>query len=1042
MLRSLVHFCLRFRGIVIALACVVLVYGIEVARSAKLDVFPEFVPPQVVIQTESPGLAAEQVEMLVTTPVEAAVSGLGHLSALRSESIQGLSVVTVVFEEGTDVYHDRQLLAERLAGLSSRLPLGVHAPTMSPLTSSTMDLLKIGLVSDRLSPMALRTFADWTLRPRLLAISGVAQVTVFGGEVRQLQIQVQPDRLLGHGLALADVLAAARASTGIVGAGFIDTPNQRIALETQGQAIDPAVLGQVEVTQRTGLTVRLADVARVVEAGAPRFGEALIQGRPGVLVTMLSQYGSNTLEVTQAVERALDDMGPVFEQEGVTLYPRLHRPATFIETALRNLRWSLLLGGVLVALVLFAFLGHTRTALISLTAIPLSLLSAVIVLTRMGFTLNTMTLGGLAIAIGEVVDDAIVDVENIVRRLRENEHLGRPRSPFRVVLEASLEVRSAVVFASLVVVTVFLPVLMLTGLQGSFFAPLALAYVLAILASLCVALTVTPALSLAVFSRGVRTDVEPRLQRWIKEGYRRWLARVSTQPRRVIAAVALLCCATLAVLPFFGGEFLPQFREGHFVLQVSTAPGTSLEEMHRLGTAISDELLRLPAIATVAQQIGRAEQGEDTWGPNRSEFHVELEPVGGRAQEHTADQIRAVLAGFPGLQSTVLTFLGDRISETITGEVAPVVVNVFGDDLDALDATARKVAEVLAAVPGAADVVVKSPPGAPRTTMRLRPERLTRLGFRPVDVMDAVQTAYQGSVVAQTHRANQTADVVVILDPGSRRDPEAVGSLLLQNADGLRVPLGEVADVDDASDRSVILHEGARRRQAVTCNPTRDVVSFVTDARRALAERVSMPPGVYAVFGGEAETQAAARTELLAHAAIASVGVVLLLAVGLGSWHNLGLLLVNLPFALVGGVLAVAISGWIDPAAARLSIGTLVGFVTLFGITTRNSLMMVSHFDHLVREEGQVWGAEAALRGATERVVPILMTASVTALGLLPLALGSGQAGREIEGPMAIVILGGLVTSTALNLLVLPTLAVRWGRFERQPDEADAGRTD
>ena len=880
------------------------------ARSAKLDVFPEFVPPQVVIQTEAPGLAAEQVEMLVTTPIEAAVSGLGHLTRCAPSRSRGSRSSRWSSRKGPTSTTTASCWRRGWPGSRPGSRSAFTPPTMSPLTSSTMDLLKIGLVSDRLSPMALRTFADWTLRPRLLAVSGVAQVTVFGGEVRQLQIQVQPDRLLGHGLALADVLAAARASTGIVGAGFIDTPNQRIVLETQGQAIEPDVLGQVVVAQRNGLSVRLADVARVVEAGAPRFGDALIQGRPGVLLTMLSQYGANTLEVTQAVERALDDMGPVFEQEGITLYPRLHRPATFIETALRNLRRSLLLGGVLVALVLFAFLGHTRTALISLTAIPLSLLSAVIVLDRMGFTLNTMTLGGLAIAIGEVVDDAIIDVENIVRRLRENEHLGRPRSPFRVVLDASLEVRSAVVFATLVVVMVFLPVLTLTGLQGSFFAPLALAYILAILASLCVALTVTPALSLAVFSRGVRTDAEPRLQRWLKEGYRRWLARVSTQPRRVIAAVALLCCAALAVLPFFGGEFLPEFREGHFVLQVSTAPGTSLEEMQRLGTAISEELLALPAIATVEQQIGRAEQGEDTWGPTPQRVprraRARRRP---RAGAHGRRDPRGA-GGLPRHPVEVLTFLGDRISETITGETAPVVVNVFGDDLDVLDAKARKVAEVLAAVPGAADVVVKSPPGAPRTTMRLRPERLTRLGFRPVDVMDAVQTAYQGSVVAQTHRANQMADVVVILDAGSRRDPEAVGSLLLQNADGLRVPLGELADVDDASDRSVILHEGARRRQTVTCNPTRDVVSFVADARRAVAERVTMPPGVYAVFGGEAETQAAARSELLAHAAIAGVGVVLLLAVGLGSWRNLGLLLVNLPFALVGGVLAVAISGW------------------------------------------------------------------------------------------------------------------------------------
>jgi CzcA family heavy metal efflux pump len=1038
MLRSVVQFSLRFRGVVIAIGCLVFVYGALVARSAKLDVFPEFVPPQVSVQTEAPGLAAQQVEMLVTTPVETAISGLGQLTALRSESIQGLSVVTVVFDEGTDLFHDRQLLAERMAGISARLPRGVHPPTMSALTSSTMDLLKIGLVSDRLSPMALRTFAEWTLRPRLLAVPGVAQVNLFGGDVRQLQIQVEPDRLLAHRIALADVLAATRASTGIVGAGFIDTPNQRVVIETRGQAIDPDVLAKVEVARRGDVSIQLADVAHVVEAGAPRFGDALIQGRPGVLLTMLSQYGANTLQVTHALEQALADMGPVFAKEGIELYPRLHRPATFIETALRNLRWSLLLGGLLVSLVLFAFLGQTRVALISLAAIPLSLLAAVIALTRMGFTLNTMTLGGLAIAVGEVVDDAIVDVENIVRRLRENERLGRPRSSFAVVLAASLEVRSAVVFASLVVVTVFLPVLTLTGLQGSFFAPLALAYILAILASLAVALTLTPALALAIFARGMRAEAEPRLQRWIRARYARVLARVARQPRQLMAAVALLCVVGLAVLPFLGGEFLPDFREGHFVLQVSAAPGTAIEEMKRIGAQISRDLLRLPAIATVEQQIGRAEQGEDTWGPHRSEFHVELKPVGARVQARTADEIRAVLAGYPGLQSEVLTFLGDRISETITGEVAPVVVNIFGDDLDVLDAKAREVADVLATVPGAADVVVKSPPGSPLTAVHLRPARLAELGFRPLDAMEAVQTAYQGSIVAQTYRSNQTADVVVILDEASRRDPEAIGSLLLENDAGQRVPLGELADVEDQSSRYLILHEGARRRQTVTCNPTRDVVSFAEDARRAIADRISMPPGVYAVLGGEAETQAEARTQLLEHAAIAAVGVLLLLAIGFGSWRNLLLLLVNLPFALVGGVLAVALSGWLDPAAGRLSMGTLVGFVTLFGITTRNSIMMISHFDHLVRVEGLRWNADTAYRGATERVVPILMTASVTALGLLPLALGSGQAGREIEGPMAIVILGGLVTSTALNLLVLPTLALAWGRFERPAEGADA----
>jgi len=1039
MLRAIVSFCLRFRGVVIALAAIVLIQGVQAARHSKLDVFPEFVPPQVVVQTEAPGFAAEQVETLVTTPVEAAIGGLGSLRSLRSESIQGLSVVTVVFEEGTEIYRARQLLAEKLATAAARLPQGTHPPTMSAPTSSTMDLLKIGLVSDRLSPMALRTLADWTVRPRMLSVPGVAQVTVFGGEVRQLQIQLSPDRLVAHGLGLSDVLAAARASTGVVGAGFIDTPNQRIVLETQGQAIDPNVLAQVEVARRGAVVVRLGDLAKVIAAGAPKFGDALIQGRPGVLLTMLSQYGANTLEVTLAVEGALRELSPVFDREGVTLYPTLHRPATFIETALQNLRWSLALGALLVTLVIFAFLGHTRTALISLSAIPLSLLSAVIVLGWLGQTLNTMTLGGLAIAIGEVVDDAIIDVENILRRLRENERQGRPRSALRVVLEASLEVRRAIVFATLVVVTVFLPVLTLTGLQGSFFAPLSLAYIAAVLASLVVALTVTPALSLALLGQQVRTLGEPRLQRWVKAAYRRQLSRVATHPGRVVGVVALLCTLALAALPFFGGEFLPDFREGHFVLQVSAIPGTSLDELRRIGTGISQALLEIPAVATVEQQLGRAELGEDTWGPHRSEFHVELKKESVGSQEGLADQIRSLLAGFTGIQSEVLTFLGDRIGETISGEVAPVVVNLFGDDLDALDATAREVAHVLSEIPGAADIVTKSPPGLPRTTIRLRPEQLAHLGFRPVEVMEAVQTAYQGTVVAQTHWANQTSDVVVILDEASRRDPESVGSLLLRNSDGQRVPLRLLADVSASNGRYDILHEDARRRQTVTCSPTgRDVVSFVADARRAVAEKVTMPPGVYAIFGGEAEARAKARNELLSHAAIALVGVVLLLAVGLRSWRNLVLVLANLPFALVGGVLAVAVMGWLDPEVGRVSIGTLVGFVTLFGITTRNSLMMISHFDHLVNQEGAIWGSEAAERGASERVIPILMTASVTGLGLAPLALGSGQAGREIEGPMALVILGGLVTSTALNLLVLPMLALRFGRFERHAEERES----
>jgi CzcA family heavy metal efflux pump len=1036
MLQALVRFSLRYRGVVVILAGILLAYGFYVARNAKLDVFPNFVQPQVVIQTEAPGLSPEQVELLITRPVETMVNGLGDMESLRSESIEGLSIITAVFREGTDVFRARQMLAEKLAETAGELPANAKTPRMTPLTSSTMDLLKIGIVSDQMTPMELRTFADWTLKPRLLSVPGVAACRVFGGAVRQLQIQVLPDRLLAYHLALSDVLAAARVSTGVTGAGFIETRNQRITIQTEGQALTPEVLGEVVVTHGNGVSVRLKDVATVVEGAEPKFGDTIIMGRPGVLMTMASQFGTNTMDVTTDLEAALAEMKPVFEREGITLYPRLHRPATFIENAIRNMRHSLALGGILVAVVLFLLLGSVRTAFISLTAIPLSLLTAVIVLERMGITINTITLGGLAIALGEVVDDAIIDVENVFRRLRENKTLAQPRPIFRVVLDASLEVRSAVVYATFIVALVFLPVLTLTGLQGSFFAPLALSYILAIMASLLVALTLTPALSYLLFDRGARKAEEPRLQHILKATYRWGLGFTTRWPRTIMLVAAVICLAALTRLSSFGGEFLPEFREGHFVLQVFAAPGTSLSETIRIGGQISRELLKHPLIDTVEQQVGRAELGEDPWGPHRSEFHVELKPMSGKQEATMADEIRAILRKFPGIQFEVLTFLGDRISETLTGETAPVVVNIFGEDFDVLDAKAQEVVKVLEAVPGAVDVKMKSPAGTPRLVVRLRPDRLTQFGFRPVEVLDALQTAYQGTVVAQTYRGNEVADVAVILTEAGRRDPEAVRSLLLRSPQGTCIPVSELVDVYPTSGRDSITHEGARRRQTVTCATSgRDVTSFVAEARRQVAAQVNFPSGTYAAFSGAAQAQAAAQRQLLLHSAIAAVGIVLLLLIALHNARNLFLVLVNVPFSLVGGVLAVWLTQVLGGSGAGgLTIGALVGFVTLFGITTRNSIMMISHFEHLVDQEGMTWGLEAALRGASERLIPILMTAAVTALGLLPLALGTGEAGREIEGPMAIVILGGLVTSTVLNLFVLPTLALRYGKFVPQED--------
>jgi CzcA family heavy metal efflux pump len=1024
MLKRIVHFSLRYRGVVIVLASVAVAYGLYVAGHTKLDVFPEFAPPQVVTQTEAPGLSPEEVEALVTRPIENSINGAPDLVAIRSESIQGLSAITAVFSDRADIYRVRQMVGERLTQVAGTLPQRVKAPKMGPLTSSTSLMLSIGLTSSNRTPMELRTFADWTARPRLLAVPGVAKVDIFGGEVRQMQIQVKPERLMDYGLALEDVVTAAQRSTAVCGAGFVENANQRIVLRTEGQSLTPAQLGEVVLAHHGAVSIRLKDVAKVMEGPEPKFGDALVQGQRGVILLVSSQYGANTMAVTRAVEAALTEMAPAFASEKISVNPRLFRPANFIETSLRNVNQSLMIGGVLVAVVLFFFLLDWRTAFISFTSIPLSLLAAVIVLDRYGISLNTLTLGGFAIAIGVVVDDAIIDVENILRRVRENLALPEPRPLFQVVLDASLEVRSAVVYATFIVALVFFPILTMTGIQGKLFAPLASAFILAIMASLAAALTVTPALCLAMLSR-TKPHEEPRYVRGMKERHRRWLGALSQRPRTVIGVALVMILMAAATLPFFGGEFLPEFREGHFVVHMAALPGTSLEESLVLGQKVTEELLKNPDIRSVSQQAGRAENGEDTWGTHYSELHVDLQPLRGEEAERVTGEIRQALGKFPGLTFKVLPFLAERIEETLSGATAQIVINVFGDDLDVLDQKAGEVRQVLAGISGAVDVQVESQPGSPQMVMRLRPERLTQFGFLPVDVLEGIQTAYQGADVAQTYEGNKVFDVTVILDEASRRAPEQIGALLLRNAQGQRMPLRELAEVYPATGRYLIAHEGARRRQQVTCNVAgRDMASFDEEMRKQIAAKVSFPAGVYPAFGGSGLAEATAKRELLLHSAIAGIGIILLLSIVFGNTRNLLLVLVNMPFALIGGVLAVFATG------GSLSLGSLIGFVTLFGITTRSSIMMISHFQHLVREEAMTWGLDAVIRGASERLLPVLMTALVTALGLLPLAIGSGEAGREIEGPMAIVILGGLLTSTVLNLLVLPTLALRYGRFE------------
>ena len=1025
MLKAIIRFSIRFRGVILALALLVAGYGLYTLSQVKLDAFPSFTPPLVTLVTEAPGLSPEQVAALVTQPIQNALSGTAGLQAMRSRSIQGLSVITLTFHNGTDIFRDRQIVAERLNTVAGQLPLGVRAPFLTPLTSATGVVQVLGLTSDTRSLMTLRTLADWLLKPQLLSIPGVANVAIYGGQVRELQIQVQPEKLVRFGLSFQDVVRATQRATGVRGAGFLEDVNQRIAIRTEGQSITAAQLANVVILRRQGADLRLGDVAQVVAAPAPAIGGATIEGKPGVILNVEEQYGANTLAVTRALKDRLQQLGPVLAAQGVSLHPDLFGQASYIETAIAHLRTALLVGAILVITVLFLFLFNARTALISATAIPLSLLTAIIVLNALGASINTMTLGGLAIAIGEVVDDAIIDVENIFRRLRENRARAQSSSIAKVVLGSSLEVRGAVTYATFIVALVFLPVLSLSGVAGKLFAPLGEAYIAAVFASLAVALTVTPALASLLLGHTQTSPIDHAWIRALKSGQARVLAATARGHRWLMLGIVILFLAAMAVLHSFGSNFLPEFRERHFIVHVSTAPGTSLAESLQLGRHISTVLSRIPAVRSVAQRVGRAERtGTDTYGVNVSEFIVGLKPLSGSAQEQVLARIRKTLAGFPGVGFSVETPLSDRIEETISGFTAPVIVSVFGTNFDVLYEKAREIAAVLKQLPGAVDVQMHAPPSAPQLTIRLRRTALARWGFEPVDVLDAIQTAYAGSIVAQTYQGNRVFNVVVTLDTAERRNPAQVGNLPLRNPNGLMVPLRDLADIYEGVGPYAILETAGQPVQTVTAAVHGQALSeFVHAAEHRIHKDISFPPGTYVVFSGAAEAQAKAQSELLMHALMAGVGIVLLLFIALRRARALFLVLLNLPFALIGGVTAVLLTGSV------LSLGSLVGFVTIFGITLRNSIMLISHYQHLVEVEGMSWGREAAIRGAQERLVPILMTALVTALGLLPLALTSGAPGNEIEGPMAQVILGGLITSTALNLLVLPIMALRFGRF-------------
>jgi CzcA family heavy metal efflux pump len=1014
---------LHLRVIVVALAVALMIIGVRVIRSTPLDVFPEFAPPLVEIQTEAPGLSTAEVESLISAPIENALNGVAQLKTLRSKSVLGLSSVVMIFQEDTDLQRARQLAQERIALVAPQLPAAARPPVILQPLSSTSRAMKIGVSSKTLSQMELSTLARWTIRPRLMAIPGVANVAIWGQRDRQLQVLVDPERLRNHGVALDDVVRATRDAVAVAAGGFVDTPNQRLPVAHMYTVTRPQDLARVPVAFRNGAPLQLGSVAEVVEGFPPPIGDAVINDGPGLLLIVEKQPTGNTLDVTRNVEAALESLKPGLKD--VEIDSTIFRPATFIEMALRNLRSALLIGCLLVIVVLVAFLFEWRTALISLLAIPLSLLTATLVLYWRGYSVNTMVIAGLVIALGEVVDDAIIDVENIMRRLRLNREAGSPESAFMVTLKASLEVRSAIVYATLIVALVFLPIFFLDGLSGSFFRPLAVSYVLATLASLGVALTLTPALSLFLLPRAAnRERAESPLSRWLKRGYRRLLPAFIDKPRSAIATMFLLFALTAVTTPLLGEEFLPNFKETDFLMHWVEKPGSSLEAMRRITIRVSKELRAIPGVRNFGSHIGRAEVADEVVGPNFTELWISIDPD--VPYGPTVAKIQSVVDGYPGLTRDLLTYLKERIKEVLTGAGASIVVRLYGPDLEGLRAKAAEIGKTIGGVEGVTNLKVEQQVLIPQIEVRLRPDAAARFGLTPGDVRRAATTLIKGQKVGELYETQQINDVVVWSAANTRTDIESLRSLRINLPAGGDAPLGDVADVRIAPAPNVIQREGASRRIDVTCDVKGRDLGSVAREIEGKVNALSFDRGYHPEFLGEYAARQAARNRLLALSAFALLGILLLLHADFRSLRLVSLVAVSLPFALIGGVAAAILTGGV------LSLGSLIGFITVLGIAARNGIMLVSHYRHLETEEAQPFGKDLVLRGSEERLAPILMTALATGLALLPIVVSGNKPGHEIEHPLAVVILGGLVTSTILNLFLMPALYLRFGKSKRE----------
>jgi CzcA family heavy metal efflux pump len=1040
MLRWIVGSSLKFRYLVVALAAALMFFGVQQLQSTAVDVFPEFAPPKVEVQTPALGLSANQVENLVTIPLEQTLNGVPGLDEIRSKSVESLSSIEMIFEPGADLLTARQHVAERISQISPQLPTWASPPFMIQPLSATSRVMKIGLTTTdpELDLIDLSMTTYWKIRTRLMRVPGVANVPIWGERIEMPTIEIDPQLLRKHDVtvdavstAVADALDAGllQYSDGnyIGRGGFFDTPTNRYSIRHVLPIVNAEDLADIPIESVTGKHLTISDVANLERSTWPLVGDAVINDGHGLMLIVEKLPWANTLDVTRGVEAALEELKPGLR--GIEIDATIFRPATFIEESISNLSKAIWFGAILMILMLCAFLYEWRTAVISVVAIPLSLVAAGLVLHWRGATINTMILAGMVIALGDIVDDAIIDIENVVRRLRQRPADGSGPSTARIILGASLEVRSAIVYATLIEIVAVAPIFMLEGLSGSFFRPLATSYALALLASMVVALTVTPAMSLIFFRkpsslRHRESPIVPALQR----AYQSILSRIVMRPRRAYVAVGLTTVMGIAALPLLGQSLLPSFKERDFLMHWLTVPGTGQPEMFRISARANAELLEIPGVRNAGSHIGQALLMDEVVGIDFGENWVSVDPS--VDYDQTLTKIQEVVDGYPGLYRDVLTYLKERIREVLTGSSEAITIRIYGQDLVQLQETADEINDVIGSVPGVIENHVESLKDIPQVSVEVDLAAAQRYGLKPGDVRRAAARLLAGEEAGDIFRNGKAYDIQVWSTPETRDTFMDIGNLLFDTPSGKYVRLEQVADVTVEPVPNVIYHDSLFRSLDVGGNidGSRDLGSIVADIESRLAD-YDWPDEYHAEFLGEYTERKEASSRLNLGAIAAAIGILLLLQASFGSWRLATLSFLTLPIALIGGVIAAYMTGGV------VSLGSLVGFFTVLGIVARNGIMLISHFQHLERFEGMAFGPELVLQGARERVVPIMMTVLTTGLALVPLLIAGEIPGQEIEYPMAWVILGGLITATLLNLFVVPSLYLRFAK----PGGGDTG---